>query len=68
LVQASDASGGVGAVASRWGIRHLGRFAGEYRKMFGELPSRTLANSLASGSDSHETVGVTDSDAKCSNS
>jgi hypothetical protein len=51
LVQASDASGGVAAVANRWGIRHLGRFAGEYRKMFGELPSRTLANSLASGAE-----------------
>lgn len=48
LVQASNANGGVAAAANRWGIKHLGRFAGEYRKMFGELPSRTLANSLAS--------------------
>jgi AraC-like DNA-binding protein len=53
LAHASDATGGVAAAANRWGIRHLGRFAGEYRKMFGELPSRTLANSLANGGGSH---------------
>ncbi len=32
----------VTASALRWGITHLGRFAGEYFRMFGELPSATL--------------------------
>lgn len=32
-------------VAVRWGVPHLGRFSGEYRRRFGELPSRTLARS-----------------------
>ncbi|WP_129139488.1 helix-turn-helix domain-containing protein [Modicisalibacter coralii] len=29
-------------VAWKWGFWHLGRFAGEYRQLFGELPSETL--------------------------
>ncbi|WP_448334372.1 helix-turn-helix domain-containing protein, partial [Streptomyces sp. DSM 41534] len=33
----------VGVIAYRWGITHLGRFAGEYRDRFGELPSATAA-------------------------
>ncbi|MGW2228225.1 AraC family transcriptional regulator [Streptomyces formicae] len=38
------ASGGpVGAIAHRWGIAHLGRFAGDYRDRFAELPSETAA-------------------------
>lgn len=32
----------VGAVCSRWGFAHVGRFAGVYRQRFGELPSQTL--------------------------
>lgn len=32
----------VGAVARRWGFRHLGRFAMAYRSAFGESPSTTL--------------------------
>jgi AraC-like DNA-binding protein len=32
----------VSDVAGRWGFAHLGRFAGEYRKRFGETPSQTL--------------------------
>jgi AraC family ethanolamine operon transcriptional activator len=31
-------------VASDWGFWHLGRFASDYRRMFGELPSVTLRN------------------------
>ncbi|KFU80364.1 hypothetical protein BB31_16195 [Amycolatopsis lurida NRRL 2430] len=31
----------IGDIAHRWGITHLGRFAGEYRTRFGELPSAT---------------------------
>ncbi|WP_280392262.1 helix-turn-helix transcriptional regulator [Nocardia brasiliensis] len=33
----------VGTIAYRWGIAHLGRFAGDYRDRFGELPSDTAA-------------------------
>lgn len=28
-------------VAGRWGFRHLGQFAAQYRRQFGELPSHT---------------------------
>ncbi|WP_340688110.1 helix-turn-helix domain-containing protein [Amycolatopsis coloradensis] len=31
----------IGDIAHRWGMTHLGRFAGEYRTRFGELPSAT---------------------------
>lgn len=34
---------GVTEVALRWGVSHLGRFAGAYRKRYGRLPSHTLA-------------------------
>ncbi|WP_039628675.1 AraC family transcriptional regulator [Streptomyces sp. 769] len=33
----------VGTIAYRWGVWHLGRFAGEYRARFAELPSDTAA-------------------------
>jgi transcriptional regulator GlxA family with amidase domain len=39
---ASDAKQGIADVALRWGFTHLGRFAAEYRKRFGQLPSQTL--------------------------
>ena len=32
----------VTMVAGRWGFVHLGRFAGQYRRLFGETPSETL--------------------------
>jgi AraC-like DNA-binding protein len=32
----------VTAVAGRWGFVHLGRFADQYRRQFGESPSETL--------------------------
>lgn len=31
-------------VAMRFGFLHLGRFAGDYKRMFGETPSETLAS------------------------
>lgn len=40
----------VTEVASRWGFRHLSRFAEQYRKAFGELPSQTLNRAVAGGS------------------
>lgn len=32
----------VTAIACRWGFYQFGRFAGEYRRVYGELPSETL--------------------------
>lgn len=40
-LQASDESTSVSEVALRCGLTHVGRFAAEYRKAFGELPSAT---------------------------
>ena len=28
-------------IANRWGFWHMGQFAADYRKMFGEVPSKT---------------------------
>ena len=39
----AGSAGNVSAVASRWGFAHLGRFAVEYRRRFGESPSSTRA-------------------------
>ncbi|NKM99298.1 helix-turn-helix transcriptional regulator [Rhizobium changzhiense] len=32
----------VRGVAQKWGFTHVGRFSGQYRRRFGELPSQTL--------------------------
>jgi len=32
----------VTMIAGRWGFMHLGRFANQYRQLFGETPSQTL--------------------------
>jgi len=32
----------VGEIAQRWGFRHTGEFAADYRRLFGELPSQTF--------------------------
>ena len=37
----------LGDIAARWGIWHLGRFASDYRRLFGELPSTTARNAGA---------------------
>ena len=37
----------VGDIALRWGFRHLARFAEQYRRAFGELPSQTLYRARA---------------------
>jgi AraC family transcriptional regulator, ethanolamine operon transcriptional activator len=34
----------IGDVAASWGFWHWSRFAGNYRELFGELPSQTLQN------------------------
>lgn len=38
----TSSSAAVTAAAGRWGFVHLGRFAQQYREMFGEAPSETL--------------------------
>jgi AraC-like DNA-binding protein len=42
LLDAEPAKVDVTQVALRYGFDHLGRFAGDYRRVFGELPSETL--------------------------
>lgn len=42
LLRAAAGSEQVSAVALRHGFTHLGRFSAEYRRAYGELPSRTL--------------------------
>ena len=42
LRQGSASDTRVGDVAAKWGFWHLGRFAGDYKAMFGELPSETV--------------------------
>ena len=37
----------VADVANKWGFWHMGQFASDYRKMFGELPSETLSRGLS---------------------
>lgn len=38
-----DAHSTVGQIASDWGFYHLGQFAQDYRRLFGETPSATLS-------------------------
>lgn len=38
----------VTRVATAWGFDHLGQFSADYRRLFGELPSRTLRAAAAS--------------------
>jgi AraC-like DNA-binding protein len=42
LTAGSSESATVTMVAGRWGFVHLGRFASQYRQLFGETPSETL--------------------------
>lgn len=51
LIQGSKSSS-VSDIASRWGFQHLARFAEQYRKAFGELPSKTLARARNKNSNS----------------
>ena len=36
----------VNDIASLWGFWHMGQFAADYRKLFGELPSKTLQHKM----------------------
>ncbi len=42
LLAADPAAIGVAEIAYKWGFTHLGRFAGQYRQVFGETPSVAL--------------------------
>jgi AraC-like DNA-binding protein len=56
-LQQSDGTISISEIASRCGLIHLGRFATEYRRVFGELPSATLRRAVASadkGNDGHD--------------
>ena len=44
LTANSPDSATVTMIAGRWGFTHLGRFASQYRRQFGETPSKTLRN------------------------
>jgi len=41
----SDPRVGITDVANSWGFWHMGQFAVDYRRQFGELPSETLRRS-----------------------
>ena len=43
LLEANPSSTKIAAIAGRLGFWHLGRFSSQYHRMFGELPSKTLA-------------------------
>lgn len=45
LIMATPLSGRVSDIANTTGFWHMGQFARDYHKLFGELPSVTLANS-----------------------
>jgi len=39
---ADPSSATIAGVANHWGFWHMGKFAADYRRLFGELPSETL--------------------------
>ena len=41
-LKAAPAGTTVREIARRWGFRHTGEFAADYRRLFGELPSETF--------------------------
>jgi AraC-like DNA-binding protein len=47
----AEAEENVTAIAMRWGFSHMGRFAIEYRRRFGESPSTTLAGTRKAVAD-----------------
>lgn len=46
LASEEEARCTITMIANRWGVSELGRFAGLYRSLFGELPSQTRAVAL----------------------
>lgn len=48
LLSVTSADTTVTHIAMTWGFLHLGKFSQDYRRMFGELPSETLARAISS--------------------
>lgn len=48
LLSVTSANTTVTHIAMMWGFLHLGKFSQDYRQMFGELPSETLARTISS--------------------
>jgi AraC family ethanolamine operon transcriptional activator len=48
LKRAKPEATAIHAVACRWGFRHTGGFAADYRRQFGELPSQTVRDAKRS--------------------
>lgn len=48
LRECAGTSQAIRDIAGKWGFWHLSRFAGEYRALFGELPSETLRSQKVS--------------------
>lgn len=48
LLSVTSADTTVTHIAMRWGFLHLGKFSQDYRRMFGELPSESLARTISS--------------------
>jgi AraC family ethanolamine operon transcriptional activator len=46
LKEADPATCKISEAANRWGFWHMGQFAADYRRQFGELPSDTLSRFL----------------------
>jgi AraC family ethanolamine operon transcriptional activator len=44
LLKANKGTGRISNSANAWGFWHMGQFARDYKKLFGELPSATLKN------------------------
>lgn len=44
-------TGNISAVAMQWGFNHLGRFSSDYKKLFLEVPSKTVERSRAIDQD-----------------
>jgi AraC family ethanolamine operon transcriptional activator len=48
-LRGADPATKVADIANRYGFWHLGQFAADYRKQFGELPSETLTRANGGG-------------------
>ena len=46
LIKEEGACKPIADIANYYGFWHLGQFAADYRKLFGELPSKTRTNTL----------------------
>jgi len=40
-IKSASSNALISEIANKWGFWHMGQFAADYRKMFGELPSQT---------------------------